>query len=72
MLKEAAYDHSKGWYDGAMSKLRMELAPYSKLAACFLPGSDLVLRVYCQLPDNTIQEFGYGGKRTLNADVLGF
>lgn len=41
-------------------------APYSKIAACFLPGKDLMLRVYVQMPDNTIQEFGYGGKTSWN------
>lgn len=62
MLMEAAYGHSKGWYEGAIGKSRIMAAPYSKIAACFLPGKDLILRVYVQMPDNTIQEFGWGGK----------
>ncbi|KAJ5092007.1 hypothetical protein NUU61_006877 [Penicillium alfredii] len=61
MMKEAAYDHSKGWYEGAMNKSRMMVAPYSKIAACFLEGSDMTMRVYCQMTDNTIQEMGWNG-----------
>lgn len=64
MLQEAAFDHAKGWYEGAMNKMKIHMAPYSKLAACFLKGANLTLRVYCQMPDNTIQEFGWNSKNT--------
>ncbi|KAH8700675.1 fucose-specific lectin [Talaromyces proteolyticus] len=59
-LKEAAYDAGTGWYDGQLSMVGVTVAPYSKLAAVFLAGTDqLLLRVYAQLNDNTIQEFGW-------------
>ncbi|RJE25374.1 fucose-specific lectin [Aspergillus sclerotialis] len=59
-LKEAAYDSGKGWYDGGMSSQHFAVAPYSKVAACMLAGFDkLVLRVYAQIEDNTIQEYGW-------------
>jgi len=59
-LKESCYDSGKGWYDGDLNNKNFVVAPYSKVAASFLAaGSGLVLRVYAQLPDNTIQEFGY-------------
>ena len=62
MIKEAAYDNGKGWYDGSLGKSRIEVAPYSKLAACFLASSDMVLRIYCQMTDNSIQEYGWNGR----------
>jgi hypothetical protein len=59
-LREAAYDANRGWYDGGIN---YEVAPYSKVAATFLPaGDELVPRVYAQLLDNTIQEWGHNGK----------
>jgi hypothetical protein len=60
ILKEACYDSGRGWYDGDLSRMNYQVAPYSKVAACFLAGTDeLLLRVYAQQNDNTIQEFGY-------------
>lgn len=57
--KEACWD-GNGWYTGGFS---FEVAPYSNVSAVFL-GGKLVLRVYGQLHDNTIQEWCYdeGGK----------
>jgi hypothetical protein len=50
--KEACWDGS-GWYTGGFS---YEVAPYSTISAVFL-GGKIVLRVYGQLPNNTIQEW---------------
>jgi hypothetical protein len=55
-LGEAAYDSGKGWYNGGLSSMKFGVAPYSSVAAIFL-GGETVLRVYGQLPDNTIQEW---------------
>ncbi|KAJ6019592.1 hypothetical protein N7522_001659 [Penicillium canescens] len=58
-VKEIAYDKSEGWFEGSIGKKRYITAPYSSLAVCYLmKGSDMEMRVYCQLTDNTIQEFG--------------
>ncbi|CAG8282078.1 unnamed protein product [Penicillium nalgiovense] len=57
-MKDMAYDKSKGWYEGTLGKKRFMTAPYSKLAACQLKGPNITLRVYCQMADNTIQEYG--------------
>lgn len=58
MVKETVYDHAKGWREGDMGKMEIHTAPYSMMAAdhcASLSGG----RLYVQLPDNTIQEFGY-------------
>lgn len=57
-LREHCYSAKKGWYAGALNASNFAVAPYSKVAACFLAVADLELRVYCQSPDNTIQEYG--------------
>lgn len=68
-LKEAAYDSGKGWYDGGMSSQRFPVAPYSKIAASILAGFDkIVLRVYAQMEDNTIQEYGWDS--TFSIDLI--
>ncbi|KAJ5826050.1 hypothetical protein N7474_003188 [Penicillium riverlandense] len=59
ILKEVACDDGNKWYEGSMGKSKITVAPYSKLAACYLEGQDMMLRAYCQMPDNSIQEFGY-------------
>jgi len=59
-LRERAYDSGKGWYDGALNAQNYQVAPYSEIAAVFLPGSHS-LRVYAQLSDDSIQEFGWEG-----------
>ncbi|KAJ5757699.1 uncharacterized protein N7511_006393 [Penicillium nucicola] len=62
IINEIAYDRSGGWAEGEIDKKRFTAAPYSKLAAARLnKGSDVELRIYVQLPDNTIQEFGFEG-----------
>lgn len=59
-LREAAYDSGSGWYDGNLSSQNFPVAPYSKVAASFLPGFEQpVLRVYVQVEDNTVQEYGW-------------
>jgi len=57
-LKEACYDSGAGWYDGALSGMNFQVAPYSSVTGVFLAGTtNLILRVYAQSSDNTIQEF---------------
>lgn len=60
-LCEHAYDEGKGWYAGGLNASGFVVAPYSKVAACFLATSDARLRVYVQSTDDTIQEYGYDG-----------
>jgi len=59
-LRERAYDSGRGWYEGALNGHNFQVAPYSQIAAAFLPGTSS-LRVYAQLENNTIQEFGWDG-----------
>ncbi|OBT70265.1 hypothetical protein VE03_00307 [Pseudogymnoascus sp. 23342-1-I1] len=60
VLTETAYSANRGWYTGDLGTKKFVVAPHSKIAATFLAtGSSLQLRVYAQLPDNTIQEYGY-------------
>jgi hypothetical protein len=60
-LREMAYSANRGWYNGDLNDKNFTVAPYSKVAATFLPGSSNVLRVYVQSDDDTIQEYGYDG-----------
>ena len=53
-----SYEHSKGWSEIDMKGCNCEMAPYSKMAACCVEGSDMMIRVYCQMPDHSLQEFG--------------
>ncbi|OBT52371.1 hypothetical protein VE04_07737 [Pseudogymnoascus sp. 24MN13] len=65
ILTETAYSAGRGWYTGDLGAKKFVVAPYSKIAATFLAtGSSLQLRVYAQLPDNTIQEYGYDSAST--------
>ncbi|PLN81073.1 fungal fucose-specific lectin [Aspergillus taichungensis] len=60
MLREACCDAGGSWYDGDLSKKKVQVAPYSMLSACFLAGTEkLQMRVYFQAMDNTIKEFDY-------------
>lgn len=54
-LAEYAYD-SGTWYSGALTKFGFSVAPYSSIAAIYLPAYPGV-RVYAQNLDDTIQEF---------------
>ncbi|KAH7369680.1 fucose-specific lectin [Rhexocercosporidium sp. MPI-PUGE-AT-0058] len=59
-LREFAYDSNVGWYDGTLNKSNFALAPYSQIAAtALLPNKDFNLRIYVQIADKTIQEYGY-------------
>lgn len=60
-MNDMVFDKSRGWYEGSLGKKRFTAAPYSKLAACHLQGSDMTIRVYSQMADNTIQEYGVKG-----------
>ncbi|KAM5445093.1 hypothetical protein MaudCBS49596_007864 [Microsporum audouinii] len=59
-LGEAASDSQGGWYTGSLNHYQFRVASHSRLAAVFVPGIRRPsLRVYAQLPDNSVQEFGY-------------
>jgi hypothetical protein len=58
-LREHCYSANKGWYAGGLNASNFVVAPYSKVACCFLAVADLQLRIYGQGSDNTIQEYGY-------------
>jgi hypothetical protein len=61
-LQEFAYDSGSGWYNGGLGGAKFQVAPYSRIAAVFLAGTDaLQLRIYAQKPDNTIQEYMWNG-----------
>ncbi|KAH7382974.1 fucose-specific lectin [Cadophora sp. MPI-SDFR-AT-0126] len=58
-LRELAHDSDR-WYDGALNNSNFALAPYSQIAAtALLANVDLTIRIYAQIADNTIQEFGW-------------
>jgi hypothetical protein len=62
-LQETAYDAKSGWYNGNLTSSKFQVAPYSRLAAVFLAGTDdLHLRIYAQKTDNTIQEYMWNGE----------
>jgi hypothetical protein len=62
-LQEFAYDSGTGWYNGGLGGAKFQVAPYSRIAAVFLAGTDsLQLRMYAQKLDNTIQEYTWDGR----------
>lgn len=63
-LGEAASDSQSRWYTGSLNQYNFQVASHSRLAAVFVPSTQRPrLRIYAQLGDNTIQEFGYDGKQ---------
>jgi hypothetical protein len=69
-LQEFAYDSGSGWYNGGLGSAKFQVAPYSRIAAVFLAGTDaLQLRVYSQKLDNTIQEYMWNGLLNRNPPV---
>ncbi|KAL2128753.1 hypothetical protein VTI74DRAFT_8688 [Chaetomium olivicolor] len=68
-LKEFAYDADQGWYLGGLTG-QFSVAPYSAVAAVFL-ANKTKLRVYAQLPDNTIQEYSWDGNGWYKDQNLG-
>lgn len=55
-LGEACWD-GQGWYTGDLTKKNFAVAPYSGVSAVFIGKGQLVLRVYAQVANNSIQEF---------------
>ncbi len=55
-LGEAAFDTGKGWSSGGLTSSSIAVAPYSSVSAVYLGGQN-ILRVYGQLPNNSIQEW---------------
>ncbi|KAG4441921.1 hypothetical protein IFR05_002605 [Cadophora sp. M221] len=43
------------WFQGALDEKRIKVAPYSQIAAVYLPDNEI--RLYCQKEDDTIQEY---------------
>lgn len=65
-LQEFAYDNGHGWYNGGLGSAKFQVAPYSRVAAVFLAGSNsLQLRIYGQKLDNSIQEYLWDGELNL-------
>lgn len=65
MVKEVCRDSNGRWHDGQLCKLAIKVAPYSMLSACLLAReAEYHMRVYVQMMDNTIQEYGCKGKVT--------
>ncbi|KAK2811383.1 hypothetical protein FQN49_008464 [Arthroderma sp. PD_2] len=63
-LGEAASDSEGKWYSGSLNSYNIRVAPHSKLAAAFLSGNrSPSIRIYAQLQDDSIQEFGYDAGR---------
>ncbi|GIJ91920.1 hypothetical protein Asppvi_010895 [Aspergillus pseudoviridinutans] len=59
-LQEAAHDANSGWYSGGLTYSNIQVAANSSVGAVYLAGtSTQALRVYAQLPDNSIQEYGW-------------
>jgi hypothetical protein len=54
ILREVAYDTGRGWYVGDLSRLNIQVAPYSQIASVFLGGQVTNLRVYAQAPNDEI------------------
>ncbi|KAL3454847.1 fungal fucose-specific lectin [Aspergillus insuetus] len=58
------YRDSKGkWYEGDLNREDIVVAPYAMMCACFVEGSNRSMRVYVQMQDNNIQEFGFEDSR---------
>jgi hypothetical protein len=67
-LKERGYDGAS-WFDGGLNG-QFEIAANSKLASCFFAASDdSYVRVYAQLADGSIQEFGFNGTKLRDIGV---
>ncbi|RHZ43504.1 uncharacterized protein CDV56_102636 [Aspergillus thermomutatus] len=59
-LQEEAHDSNTGWYTGQLTNSNIEVAAYSSLGAAYLAGTYTpTIRVYAQLTDNSIQEYGW-------------
>ncbi|GIK05579.1 hypothetical protein Aspvir_009692 [Aspergillus viridinutans] len=60
-LQEAAHDANTGWYTGVSANSNIQVAANSSVGAAYLAGASgtQALRVYAQLPDNSIQEYGW-------------
>ncbi|RMJ21320.1 fucose-specific lectin [Aspergillus sp. HF37] len=55
-LNTVAYDSGSGWTDESINDYFFQVAPYSKITVCFLPGTGtLSVRLNAQMIDNTIQ-----------------
>jgi hypothetical protein len=61
-LQETAHDSNSGWYNGALSGYNFPVASHSSVGAIFLSGtSTMTIRIYAQLTDGSIQEYGWDG-----------
>jgi hypothetical protein len=65
------YRDSKGkWCEGDLDRENIVVAPYAMMCACFVEGSNRSMRVYVQMQDNSIQEFGFEGMLSLSLSTL--
>ncbi|KAI5801351.1 fungal fucose-specific lectin-domain-containing protein [Geopyxis carbonaria] len=60
-LQETRYDQGRSWSVGKLGAAAFPVAPWSKLAATFLANNTDAVRVYAQLPDGSVQEYGWDG-----------
>ncbi|KAL2785009.1 fungal fucose-specific lectin [Aspergillus keveii] len=61
LVRQMHRDPRGRWQDGNLNQTNVRVAPYSMIAACHVEGANQPLRLYVQLPDNTIQEYGSDG-----------
>ncbi|KAL2812142.1 fungal fucose-specific lectin [Aspergillus cavernicola] len=58
MVKEICRDAHGRWHEGELNRLKIQVAQYSMLCACPLAGTNNQMRLYVQMVDNNIQEYG--------------
>ncbi|KAL2808439.1 fungal fucose-specific lectin [Aspergillus granulosus] len=58
MVRQMHRDSRGQWGEGDINKMNIRVAPYAMMCACFVEGSNPSMRLYVQMTDNTIQEFG--------------
>ncbi|RAL09113.1 fucose-specific lectin FleA [Aspergillus homomorphus CBS 101889] len=65
VVKEVIRDKDGKWHEGNLNRQEIKVAPYSMMAACCHRGRDRThCRLYVQMPDNNIQEFGCDDERS--------
>ncbi|PHH60466.1 hypothetical protein CDD81_1641 [Ophiocordyceps australis] len=67
-VREVCQD-GKGWYDGNLSQGKHIAAPYSSISSVTIFEHEI--RVYAQLPNNTIQEFMWHNSKWAEGTNLG-
>ncbi|KAL2845018.1 fungal fucose-specific lectin [Aspergillus pseudoustus] len=65
VVREMCRDENReSWREGEINKMNIRVAPYSMMCACFVEGHNQQgMRLYVQMMDNSIQEFGCDDSR---------